>query len=141
MCLGKILLSAAALVLSLAAPGAAAGADWAATFQAGRLAARAGNFAEAERCLREAIDIAVNPGDLANTLNTLGVLYRDAARYDDAESLFNRALDLYKQAADSPNIARGLNNLGTLRQVTGRQKEAETLYRQAIHLMSRTGDD
>src|SRR5579862_4424098 len=57
---------------------------------------RAGNYAEAERLLRIALQTAEtnnpNGGHVAKTLNDLALLYETQGKYTEAEALFNRAL-------------------------------------------------
>jgi len=62
-------------------------------------------------------------------------LYR-AGRYDEAEPLFQRALDIYETALgpDHPDTATSLNNLATLYYSQGRYGEAEPLLQRTLDI-------
>ena len=54
--------------------------------------------------------------NVATTLNNLGLLYSDQARYDEAEPLLKRSLSIREKTLgpDHPNVAKTLNSLAVL---------------------------
>jgi tetratricopeptide (TPR) repeat protein len=74
--------------------------------------------------------------ELADSLGSLGVLYRKQGRYLEAEPLLQKALALRKQLLGShhPDVAKSLNNLAFLYKSQGRDSEAEPLYMQSLEI-------
>jgi tetratricopeptide (TPR) repeat protein len=74
--------------------------------------------------------------DFASTLSNLAFLYRSQGRYDQAEPLYQQALELRKRllGEEHPYVATSLNNLAFLYHSQGRYAEAEPLYLQALEL-------
>jgi tetratricopeptide (TPR) repeat protein len=78
--------------------------------------------------------------ELANTYNSLGVLFRDTKRLKEAEAAYQEAVAVQKQLADDfsaqPHfrevLASSYNNLGVLLREMGRPKEAETAGQEAL---------
>ena len=86
--------------------------------KAAEKAAEAGNYASAEKLLREAArlqEASLGPRhpDLANTLNNLGIVCEMTAKPDDAEQYFRRAVSIARTslAADHPFVATSQKNL------------------------------
>ena len=54
--------------------------------------------------------------DVAQSCNNLAELYRALGRYDEADALHRRALEIREQrfGPDHPEVAQTLNNLGVL---------------------------
>ena len=75
--------------------------------------------------------------ELARSLNNLGAQYFHSGRYADAEPLYRRALEAWKNARpESPrDVALTLNNLGALYRAQGRYREAEPLYLESLRLL------
>ncbi|KAK5263058.1 hypothetical protein LTR96_011509 [Exophiala xenobiotica] len=69
-----------------------------------------------------------------NTVNNLGLLYRDQGRLGEAEKMYQRALARYETALgpDHTSTLRTVNNLGYLYRHQGKLEEAETMYRRAL---------
>jgi len=95
--------------------------------------------AAAETHLTEAVEVLEsldlgNEAALAHALDGLAAAEMDLKRYQEAESSFQRALELRRRSlpADHPDIALSLNNLASLYSRTGRHDEAETMFRQAL---------
>jgi tetratricopeptide (TPR) repeat protein len=67
----------------------------------------------------------------AQSLNNLAGLYRDQERYEEAEPLYQRALEIAERVLgpEPPNTAKTLNNLAELYRDQGRYEEAERLTR------------
>src|SRR5262247_2520104 len=85
-------------------------------------AAAAGDYASAERFLREAVRLReeelgpLHP-DLANTLNNLGVVSEMQNHADEAEACYRRAYEIAFATlpADHPFVATSRQNLSDLR--------------------------
>ena len=71
---------------------------------------------------------------LAATLNNLASLYKEEARYADAEPLYKRVLAITEKALgpDHPSVALALNDLAELYKEEGRYADAERLYKWAL---------
>ncbi len=118
----------------------------------GQLLKNAGRTPEAEKALREALELRrkATQGqgeqrdrlELANVADNLGGLLLGEGRYVEADSLFRESLSILEQLADSSSdpayqqtLARSRNNLGLLLSAVGRQEEAEQVYRQALDVL------
>ncbi|TKJ37788.1 MAG: tetratricopeptide repeat protein [Planctomycetes bacterium B3_Pla] len=73
-------------------------------------------------------------------MNNLAVYVVTRARFDDAEPMYRRALEIDEQALgkDHPKVATRLNNLAELLRVTNRLTEAEPMYRRALVIDERS---
>jgi len=69
-------------------------------------------------------------------MNDLALYLKTHARFDDAEPMYRRALQIDEQALgkDHPKIATELNNLAELLRATNHTKEAEPLIRRALEI-------
>jgi tetratricopeptide (TPR) repeat protein len=88
---------------------------------------------------RKAIELQNESGlqiDLANSLNNLAGIYRATGHYNEAEPLYQQALELRKRllGENHPSFATSLNNLAGLYKSTGQYTKAELLYQQALEL-------
>ena len=78
--------------------------------------------------------------DKARISGTLGNLYRDLKRFEEAEKAYNEALEIYKKlAAKSPDaylpyVATTQNNLAILYRNLNRFEEAEKAYNEALEI-------
>ncbi|RFP55500.1 MAG: tetratricopeptide repeat protein, partial [Limnothrix sp. CACIAM 69d] len=74
--------------------------------------------------------------DLATSLNNLAYLYESQGRYEAAEPLLRRSLEIRERVlgADHPATATSLNNLAELYRSQGRYEAAEPLYRRALEI-------
>jgi tetratricopeptide (TPR) repeat protein len=72
--------------------------------------------------------------DVAASLNSLGLLYKQQGRYADAEPLYKRSLAIREKALgpDHPDVALSLNNLAALYYNQGRYAEAKPLYKRSL---------
>ena len=92
----------------------------------------------AKRSFVVALDIAGTfaAGDsrLPASLNNLGLVHYVEDEYDEAESLFQRAISIQQETlgADHPDVARSLNNLGLLYYDQDRYVETEEAYVRAL---------
>ncbi len=98
-----------------------------------------GLLVQAEMALTQALDLQeqsaeADPLDVAQTLNSLGRLFSQQARYHDAQLQYQRALALQEQTLghDDPRTADSLHNLAALYEHQGQYKQAEDLYRKAL---------
>jgi tetratricopeptide (TPR) repeat protein/CHAT domain-containing protein len=108
-------------------------------YRQSRLHSDQGRYAEAVPYAMKALqlneaELGTDHPKVAESLNSLAILYKNTGRYVEAESLYQRSLAIRKQAfgPDHPKVATGLNNLGILYDVQGRYDTAETLYKQAL---------
>ena len=69
-------------------------------------------------------------------MNNLAILFRATGRYEEAEPLYTRALELYREVLGErhPGTITSMNNLAALYDATGRYDEAERLYTRALEL-------
>lgn len=98
-----------------------------AVIEAAEQAAEAGDYALAERHLRQAVELqerALGPvhSDLANTLNNLGVACEYVGKLDDAEDAYRRAYAIALQTfdPDHPFVTRSAENLRDFCEARGR---------------------
>lgn len=75
---------------------------------------------------------------IADSLNSIGLLYYAQGNYLDAESMLRDALSMREQIYGTnnpplhPSLAQSLNNLASVLHATGYMTEAENLYRKAL---------
>ncbi|TFH47271.1 MAG: tetratricopeptide repeat protein [ANME-2 cluster archaeon] len=74
--------------------------------------------------------------EAARLLNNTGFYIYKRARFEEAESLFNRALDISEKVleSDHPDVANILNNLANLYKDLGKYENAELLYTRALDI-------
>ena len=72
--------------------------------------------------------------ELAFTLDMLGQLHFESAKYSRAETFIRRSLAIYKKASqvNHKGMARNLGMLGVIYYTQGKYDEAEALFRQAL---------
>ena len=72
--------------------------------------------------------------DVARTLNSLGVLYEDLGRKEEAEKHYLRSLAIMEKVLgpEHADVAMTLNNLGVLYSDLGRNEEAEKHYLRSL---------
>ena len=114
--------------------------ELAALVRLGTIKQEAGNLAEAEECLRRALDLGdrtlgpENP-DLVILLNDLTRLYLKQSAYGPAEPLLLRLLDLKRsKGEDHPEVATVLASLATVREALGMHESAEQLWRRVLEI-------
>ena len=114
--------------------------------QAGTRDRLLGKPIEAEQSIRQAVAIAESnfqhdPVRLATALNSLGLVYKDLARYDDARSLYERALGVVQSHpnAHADEIATLYHNLGGIEHARRNYAEGELFARMGIELRIRIG--
>ncbi|MGB3292273.1 MAG: tetratricopeptide repeat protein [Phormidesmis sp.] len=83
-----------------------------------------------------AIEREGQPLGIATHLDTLAQLYYSQGRYDKAEPLFRKTLEISKTELGDrhPSTATSLNNLALLYKSQGRYGEAEPLYVEALEI-------
>ena len=81
-----------------------------------------------QSCKNKSIDI------LITVSNTLGTLYKDQGRYNEAESLLEESLNLAKNLLDNNHRAIGVykNNLASLYNIQGKYRQAEVLFMESL---------
>jgi tetratricopeptide (TPR) repeat protein/transcriptional regulator with XRE-family HTH domain len=116
--------------------------------EAGRLLHQAGiyanihaQYAQAEQWLTQACAIhqqvqGTEHPQVAESLNSLAMLYQTLGRYEEAEPLFLRALSIgeHQLGTEHPAIASYLNSLGMMYKSRGRYEEAEPLFLRALSI-------
>lgn len=72
--------------------------------------------------------------DVAQSLNNLAGLYENQGSYSEAESLYQKALEIYGRVLDGehPNMAQTINNLALVYHNQERCEEARLLYQEAL---------
>ena len=94
-------------------------------YQQGNAAQKAGNFAEAERIFRRAIELDPN---YALAYNGLGTALGDQKKLDEAIAAFRKALEL------DPNYAFAYNNLGVALSKQKKWDEAIAAFQKALEI-------
>jgi tetratricopeptide (TPR) repeat protein len=113
-------------------------AGWSELMAEGRKLRNQSRYADAEQCLHSAISLAEEFGSLdpryAESLDTLATVVQIRGRYDEAESLFQRALVIWKQypGEHGLDLAVGLSNMANLLRVKGQYPEGERFQLQAL---------
>jgi eukaryotic-like serine/threonine-protein kinase len=97
------------------------------------------NFAEAERHYRLALAkrvAALGPTDqeVATSLNNLASLLQDTDRADEAESVYQRALQIRRAGTLPLATAETLNNLASLKYQQGKLDEAAPMLKEVLDL-------
>ena len=72
--------------------------------------------------------------DIPWAFHNLGRLYSDQGKMDEAETMYQRALQGYEKAwgPDHTSTLNTVNNLGNLYKAQGKMDEAETMYQRAL---------
>jgi tetratricopeptide (TPR) repeat protein len=73
-------------------------------------------------------------------VQTLGCVYRDTGRLDEAERYFNDALAYAKRQKSLKEMAKSIGLLGDVARYRGEYDEAELLYRRSLQLLIELGD-
>ncbi|MFN8548695.1 MAG: sigma-70 family RNA polymerase sigma factor [Candidatus Eisenbacteria bacterium] len=107
----------------------------------GDAARRAGNYAEAERLLHQAVSLSNEAGERDDRLdaelwNALGVLYKYQARFSEGARAYLRALPAARRrhGRKSAAVATLYHNVGGLEHSRGRFRRAEPFARRAVEL-------
>jgi tetratricopeptide (TPR) repeat protein len=109
-----------------------------------------GAFQPAEPLLREAVsatelDAVAGALELAASLNALGLLCKDLARYEEASDLYRRALTLVSTERESRATTRALatlyHNLGGIDHARERFQSAEALARRGVVIRGDRDED
>jgi non-specific serine/threonine protein kinase len=105
------------------------------------LACQLGNFADAERMSREALDLAQKSGDrhsIADALFARGTALEES-RVAEARVFFDDALALFRALEDPLGVAQTLNSKGEVTRLEGDYGAAEQLYQQALAVFRQLG--
>jgi len=115
-------------------------AAWKKYTAAGIDAARHGRQAEAtqmfEEALKEGRRFAPESSRLAESLNNLALAYGAEKKYDEAEKLFQQALELDQKRSgeQSAEVGDDLNNLAALYTSAGKYDQAAETYQRAVKI-------
>ena len=98
-----------------------------------------GRFVEAQNELEMALAVrerVFGPDDplVAETLDKLGLVYRQRGFLERAEALYRRAIGILSSRPAAVELGAALNNLGNLLAARGRVAEGEVSLRQAIEV-------
>ena len=110
---------------------------------AGILADMQDEHAEAERALRESLELSHQHGtekDVASVLMTLGVFFDHRAKLDEAQSHYDESRALFEKLGDRRSAASVLMNLGNLAFARGDLGLARTRVEEALSLRRNLGD-
>ncbi|WP_072621853.1 tetratricopeptide repeat protein [Spirulina major] len=81
-----------------------------------------------------------NESDEVDALLGMGMFHRDLGNWDEAERLFQQALDIATTNHNSAGMATSWASLGYIENVRGNWDEAERLYRQCLAVEEELGD-
>ncbi|CAF4460396.1 unnamed protein product, partial [Rotaria magnacalcarata] len=70
----------------------------------------------------------------AKQLNNLALLCQNQGKYDEVESYYKRAIEIYTKTLgiDDPNVAKTKNNLASAYLKQQKYKEAEQIYKDVL---------
>src|SRR6188474_2863927 len=110
-----------------------------------RAAFNSGNYQEAERLDRLAVEAAEaggNAAQRAEAIGDLGGVLTAKGRYDEAENMCLKALGLLREVGMHRYLPVVLNNLGALSNLTGRYPQAESYLKESFEVVQklRPGD-
>ncbi len=107
-----------------------------AQYEYGSLLRILAHYPESEVHLLSAFDLANNNVEIMQSVNDLGLLYSDQAKWDQAESYMKRFLKACERSYGRRSVetAVALNNLASLYRDTGRYLEAEKRYRRSLFI-------
>ena len=106
-----------------------------------------GDFVRAEELYQEVFSIWSGPGehpvDYAVSLHNLGLLYEKQGKYDKAESLLKRDLEITLRVLGEkhPSVAHSLESLAVAYTAQGKYTDAEPLFRQSLNLYRESGGE
>ncbi len=112
--------------------------------EAGRMAKTLGDYDQAQIWLEKYRETREqNDPDTVNhatALNNLALLYKKQSKYDTAEPLYKRAIEIGEKTlgTDHPDVATRYNNLAGLYESQGKYDTAEPLYKRAIEIGEKT---
>jgi tetratricopeptide (TPR) repeat protein len=133
--------------LSKAQSPAAPGRSFSAAIAAAGRAQGDGNYVEAEKQFKAAIEIAKGfpQGDtrITKPLQLLGDLYQSTGQFSDAEQAFRSALEINREVLgpDHYEVAVSLSSLGGLYMWQQRFDEAEPLLKRALEIEEATWEE
>lgn len=110
---------------------------------AGSMAWSQGDFAKAEECHGEALELNRRLGDtsgIAFSLNNLGVQAEALGDRGRAIALYQESLELHRQLGNELGIAYALNNLGALAWEESDFDEAARLFEESLAIRRKLGD-
>jgi len=136
--IGGVIALFAILVIGLGVALYMGGSDstWKGNMEAERKAFREGRYLEAvnyaQAALKEAETFGPQDLRLATSLHNAGELYARLERYDEAERLLQRALQIREKASEKAEAARTMCALARLNHGRGNRDKAELFYRRSL---------
>jgi tetratricopeptide (TPR) repeat protein len=110
----------------------------------GMLAQNRGDYATAEKCYTEALEIAERLGDqpgLARGYHQLGMLAELRGDYETAEQRYTESLEIEERLGNETGLATSYEQLGILAARRGEYETAEQRYKQSHEINERLGDE
>ena len=103
----------------------------------GAILERQARFVDAQQELETALAMrerlfGSSNGRVAETLDKLGLVYRQRGRVVEAEGLYRRAVAILRSGPEVVELGTALNNLGNVLAACGRKDEAEAALREAL---------
>ena len=97
----------------------------------------------ATRCWKFIVDGRLDDNGKEDNVHMMGSLYADLGRLDEAEKMYQRALQGYEKAwgPEHTSTLSTVNNLGLLYADLGRLDEAEKMYQRALQGKEKAIDD
>lgn len=106
----------------------------------GLIAWRKGDYAEAERAYREALELGEGVLDLrAILLDGLGLILAHRGAYSEAETCYQEALASNERSGDPYQVVHNLVNLASVARRTGKRPEGLALVTRALELATTSG--
>jgi len=117
---------------------------WESLNQKGVTAFKESRYAEAEKYFVQAVDLAEKFSEkdlrINFSLNQLAEIYRIQSKYNKAEQVLRKLLDVYKKqlGTEHVNVALTLNNLAVNFRMQKKYEEAETALKEAIQILGKS---
>jgi len=112
--------------------------------QLGLLAQERGDYDQADRQYRRALDVNERLGNragVADNYHQLGNVALLRGDYDQAERMYQRSLDIDERLGDNAGLAASYHNLGNVAFVRGDYDQADRLYQRALGINKLLGDE
>ncbi|MCP4369974.1 MAG: tetratricopeptide repeat protein, partial [Deltaproteobacteria bacterium] len=111
---------------------------------AGIMARTLGDYKEAQAWLEKLLQLCEQETpetvELAQIQHNLAWLYSDMGKYEEAEPLYKRSLEVRESALGKahPEVATTLNNLANLYRQQGKYEEAEPFYKRSLEITEKS---
>lgn len=102
-----------------------------------------GEYEEAERACREALESFTRLGDeenIAACLQNLGILAQEQGKLEEAKQFHLACLEISKKLSKEDDVAGALHELAVIAQNQGNLKEAQRLYTESLEITEKLND-